>query len=145
MITPVSVSPVYIRAIPATAQLLQRSIYRLRWSDMDAFGHVNNAMYFTYFEQVRVDWLESIGARHELVLANVSCSFLRPLKHPAELEVRLYAGSPGHSSLPTWYEILQPETTAALCAIGHGTVVWYDHQAGESVRIPADVLANLAD
>ncbi len=29
----------------------------VRWSDMDAIGHVNNARYFTYMEQVRIEWL----------------------------------------------------------------------------------------
>lgn len=112
---------------------------------MDAFGHVNNAMYFTYFEQVRVDWLDAIGVSHDLVLANVSCSFLRPLKYPAELEVRLYTESPGRSSLPTWYEILESGVSRPLCALGHGTVVWFDHRSGHSVPIPGTVLAQLGN
>ena len=36
----------------------------VRWGDMDAFGHVNNIMYFRYFEQCRVNWLNSIGKSH---------------------------------------------------------------------------------
>ncbi|HED52541.1 MAG TPA: hypothetical protein ENI83_03195 [Gammaproteobacteria bacterium] len=47
----------------------------MRWGDMDAFGHLNNAKYFTCFEQARVDWLLSIGTTHDLVLANISCPF----------------------------------------------------------------------
>ena len=37
----------YLRSVPARARLLQSSVYTMRWSDMDAFGHVNNACYFT--------------------------------------------------------------------------------------------------
>ncbi|HHJ16386.1 MAG TPA: acyl-CoA thioesterase [Gammaproteobacteria bacterium] len=115
----------------------------MRWSDMDAFGHVNNAMYFTYFEQARVDWLDAIGVTHGLVLANISCTFIRPLKYPAELEVRLYAGPPGRSSLNTYYELRDRPDAGQLCALGHGTIVWYDHAAGRSQPIPETVLRHL--
>ena len=33
----------------------------IRWGDMDAFGHVNNTVYFRYMEQVRISWFEQIG------------------------------------------------------------------------------------
>ncbi len=135
--------PRYLKALPDDAQLLHRSLYTMRWSDMDAFGHVNNAMYFTYLEQARVDWLDSIGVAHGLVLANISCTFLQPLKYPAELEVRLYAGPPGRSSLNTYYEIRDRPEAGPLCALGHGTIVWYDRAAGRSRPIPDAVLRYL--
>jgi acyl-CoA thioester hydrolase len=115
----------------------------MRWSDMDAFGHLNNAMYFTYFEQARVDWLDSIGVAHGLVLANIACTFIQPLKYPAELEVRLYAGPPGRSSLNSYYEIRDRPEAGQLCALGHGTIVWYDHAVGQSRPIPGVVLRHL--
>ena len=133
----------YLKALPDDAYLLHRSVYTMRWSDMDAFGHVNNAMYFTYFEQVRVDWLDSIGVVHGLVLANISCTFLQPLKYPAELEVRLYAGPHGSSSLNTYYEVHDRPEAGRLCALGHGTIVWYDSAAGRSQPIPEAVLEHL--
>ncbi|MCO6412791.1 MAG: acyl-CoA thioesterase [Thiogranum sp.] len=135
----------YLAAVPAGARFLHSSLYSMRWSDMDAFGHVNNACYFTYFEQVRVDWLDAIGCGHDLVLANVSCSFLKPLKFPATLEVRLYAGEPGRSSLDSYYEILDHSQNRRICAVGHGTIVWYDHRNGHSVPIPVEVLRHLGD
>ena len=33
----------------------------IRWGDMDAFGHVNNTVYFRYMEQVRISWFEAVG------------------------------------------------------------------------------------
>ena len=33
----------------------------IRWGDMDAFGHVNNTVYFRYMEQVRISWFEQLG------------------------------------------------------------------------------------
>ncbi len=135
----------YLKTLPNNAYLLHRSLYTMRWSDMDAFGHVNNAMYFTYFEQARVDWLDSIGVAHGLVLANISCTFIQPLKYPDELEVRLYAGPPGRSSLDTYYEIYDKAGAGALCAIAHGTIVWYDQAAGCSREIPDKVREHLVN
>jgi len=133
----------YLKALPDDAHLLYRSVYIMRWRDMDAFGHLNNAMYFTYFEQARVDWLDSISVAHGLVLANISCTFIQPLKYQAELDVCLYAGPPGSSSLDTYYEIRDRPEAGKLCALGHGTVVWYDHAAGQSRAIPETVLRHL--
>ena len=133
----------YIDTLPDDARHLHRSRYTLRWSDMDAFGHVNNAMYFTYFEQVRVDWLGTMDVGHELVLANVSCTFLKPLTFPADIEVTLYAGRAGRSSLDSYYEIRMPDSSKQLYALGHGTIVWFDHTAGHSVPMPETVRRRL--
>jgi len=133
----------YTEALPAEALRLHTARYTLRWSDMDAFGHVNNSTYFTYFEQVRVDWLRRLGVEHGLVLANVSCTFFHPLVYPGEIEVTLYAGGVGRASLETYYEIKRVQQSDQLCTFGHGTVVWFDHAAGHSVEMPEPVRRQL--
>ena len=42
-------------------RLLHTSRQIVRWGDMDFYGHVNNTVYFRYFEQARVEWLEQAG------------------------------------------------------------------------------------
>ena len=42
--------------------LIHTSHMKLRWGDMDAFGHVNNTIYFRYMEQTRIEWLERAGS-----------------------------------------------------------------------------------
>jgi len=136
---------IYTNKLPGDARHLHTSRFTLRWSDMDAFGHVNNAMYFTYFEQVRVDWLRSLDVGHELVLANVSCTFIKPLTFPMDIEVALYAGRAGRSSLDTYYEIRLAPDSQDLYTLGHGTIVWFDHAAGHSVVIPEAVCRQLEE
>lgn len=136
---------VYMRELPDSARLLHRACYVMRWGDMDAFGHLNNAMYFTYFEQVRVDWLEALGITHDLVLANISCTFLHALKFPAMIEVELYGGQPGNSSMDSYYLLRNLDENKLLCAIGQGTIVWYDHKNAGSIPIPPVVRNCLAD
>jgi len=135
--------PVYVRDVPDSAKLLYRAQYVMRWGDMDAFGHLNNAMYFTYFEQVRVDWLLSLGTTHSMVLANVSCTFICPLKFPATIEVALFGDQPGNSSMHSYYQLYNLDDGKQLCAIGHGTIVWYEHEKDSVIAIPSVVRQSL--
>lgn len=112
----------------------------VRWADLDANGHVNNAKYFTYFEQVRIAWLESHNAQNTddgqgPVIAQTGCSFLRPIPHPETLTVSMYAGPPGRSSFPTFYEIAGA-TAGVKYAEGQALMVWVDRKTGKSQPIP---------
>lgn len=131
--------PAYIDAIPDSARRLHVAQYVVRWSDMDNFGHVNNAKYFTYFEQVRIDWLRQMGEEHSIVLATVGCTFLRPARFPASLQVTLYADNPGTRSLDSYYAIRDVDDPSVLYTLGHGTVVWFDHASGKSIPIPSRI------
>jgi len=133
----------YFTALPADVRHLHRGRYTLRWHDMDAFGHVNNALYFTYIEQVRVDWLTSLGVANGLVLANVSCTFFKPLAYPGDISVTLYAGHAGRHSLDTFYEIRRLDQPDDLSSLGHATIVWFDHEAGTVTGMPAVVRQQL--
>ena len=44
-------------------KLVQTCLIPIRWGDMDAYGHVNNTVYFRYMEQARVEYLEQLGFR----------------------------------------------------------------------------------
>lgn len=121
-------------------KLLTVSRFPMRWGDMDAYGHVNNTIYFRYMEQARVEWLESLAHRvmplgESPVIINASCTFLKPMTYPGVIEVRLYAGRPGRSSIPTWYE-MRIDGEAEIYAEGESKVVWMDHATGKSVPIP---------
>ena len=75
----------------------------IRWGDMDAYGHVNNTIYFRYMEQARVEWIEDMQVvvrpgGDGPVIINASCTFLVPMTYPGMVEVRTYVGSIGRSS-----------------------------------------------
>jgi acyl-CoA thioester hydrolase len=117
----------------------------IRWGDMDAMGHVNNTVYFRYMEQARISWFEALLPRGEawgrtgIVIANASCNFKKAINYPATVEVRMFAGAPGGSSLPTSYELLVENQ---ICADGAATVVFIDMEKQKPVRIP-EALRNL--
>ena len=133
----------------APGKLVQRSLIPIRWGDMDAYRHVNNTLYFRYMEQVRVEYLESIGYAIEPtgtspVIINSSCTFLIPLSYPGVVEVKMFLGAPGRSSIPSSYE-MRLQGDDALYATGAAKIVWIDMASGKSVAIPDDLRARLAD
>lgn len=119
----------------------------IRWGDMDAFGHVNNTVFFRYMEQARVEWMEENGmamdpAGEGPVLINARCSFLRQLKYPGTVEVRTFAAPPGRSSFETIVEIRRIDQPELLVAEGAAKVVWVNYAQEKSVPLP-DALREL--
>jgi len=110
----------------------------VRWGDMDAFGHVNNSVYLTYFEQVRIEWLRSIDMlsiekEGGPIMVTADCTYLKPLLEPAVLNLKLYVGNPGRSSFMTFHEIYVDDVK---CAQGHVKLVWFDYNNEKSIPIP---------
>jgi acyl-CoA thioester hydrolase len=121
-------------------KLLYSTRIAIRWGDMDAYRHVNNTVYFRYMEQARVEWLEGIGYacntdQEAPVIIDAHCTFRIPLTYPGTVEVKLFAGHAGRSSVPTYYE-LRLEGDDRLCAEGAAKVVWMNPQTGKSVPLP---------
>ena len=114
----------------------------VRWGDMDAMGHVNNTVYFRYMEQTRISWFEELMPRGEawgttgIVIANASCNFKKAINYPATVEVKMFSGSPGGSSLPTFYEMRVKDE---ICADGSATVVFIDIEKQKAMRIPEKI------
>ncbi|MDH2393964.1 thioesterase family protein [Streptomyces sp. HNM0663] len=115
----------------------------LRWSDMDAFGHVNNVVFLRYLEEARIDFMfrlapgngspsfsgGSVVARHEI-------EYLRPLVHRHEpVAVESWVTKIGAASLTIAYEIKDPDQVYVRAST---VVVPYDLQAGRPRRISAE-------
>ena len=125
-------------------KLVHTEIVPIRWGDMDAMGHVNNTIYFRYMEIARISWFESLGVRggptgHGPVIVNASCSFMKQLVYPGNVEVKVFAGEPGRSSFQTWLEMRPSYDPGVLYAEGGGKVVWVDFPKGKSMPLPEGI------
>lgn len=112
----------------------------IRWGDMDAMGHVNNTVYFRYLEQVRIEWMASLGIGMDMpsegpVIANASCNFRVPLVYPGTVEVKMFLGVPGRSSLQTYYE-MRLVGEEKIYADGAAKMVWISTATGKSIELP---------
>lgn len=127
------------------------SVFRVqvRWADADANRHVNNAAYFTYMEQARIDWLERAGMQTTAkgegpVVVHASCDYRKPIPMVAAVDVRFYVGPAGRTSFPTYYEIVGNDDASLVYAVGQAVMVWTDRATGGSRPVPDEMRALLA-
>ena len=93
----------------------------VRWDDLDAMGHVNNAKYLTFAQEARFEWSfvqpsqkNSQPGILEMVVAHADVDFLAPIfEGGIYVDVSLWVESIGNSSFTMIYEIVNKET---LCA-----------------------------
>ena len=125
------------------------AVMPIRWGDMDAMGHVNNTVYFRYMEQARIEWLYACSRRLGMtayeregpVIVNASCTFHASLTYPGEAEVRMFVGTPGKSSVESYYEIWMNGTKYAD---GAAKMVWIDIANAKSAPLPEPFRALIA-
>ncbi|MET0330005.1 MAG: thioesterase family protein [Dyella sp.] len=113
----------------------------VRWRDLDAFNHVNNANYLTYLEESRLQWLQQIpepwlSKQAVPVMASSEVNYRRPIEWPAQLQIELYCERMGNSSMTVGHRIVDANDTARLYSDGRVVVVWMDPTTGRSVPLP---------
>ena len=113
----------------------------LRFADMDADRHINNAEYYRYMEEARMRWVHTLGLAMTPpapipVLAASACSFRAPLYYPGNVTVEIYLGRMGVRSVRTHYLLKNGNTVAAE---GYGVSVWVDPQTQKSIPLPEAV------
>ena len=120
-----------------------------RWADCDAYGHVNNAIYYSWFDTalttmaiergvLRAPGQTSIG----LCIAS-GCEFLAPIGFPETVEVGVRIGRIGNSSLR--YELAIFAGTESPAAVGHFTHVFVDAATRKGVPLTDQQKAAIAD
>jgi acyl-CoA thioester hydrolase len=122
----------------------------VRWGDMDAQGHVNNAVYFTYLESARVELIRKTGYKGKQAgdaegpaLVTTSCDFKRQVVYPAILDVGARIERIGRRSFETSYGIFVHDTDQ-LVASARSVNAWVDYAAQRAVELPSWFRAALA-
>lgn len=122
----------------------------VRWGDMDAFNHVNNSVYATYLEEVRLRWFATLNGPWVSpdmgpVVASMRIEFRQPIEWPEELIVELLCDRVGRSSLSLPFRMVSAKDSGRLYAEGSTVLVWIDRQTGKSVALPDFVLSACQD
>lgn len=123
---------------------LARVPIRVRWRDLDAFDHVNNASFLTFLEEARLIWLAGIdgewmGDAFKPVLAATNLNYRRQLNWPNEVVVELYLQRLGTSSLTVAHRIVAADDDAQLYCDGNVVMVWINPATGGATPVPPDV------
>ncbi len=122
----------------------------VQWGELDAYGHVNNAVFFRYFESARIVYLDKCGFLESYdndkigaILHSTSCRFRRQLRSPDTVLVGTRAIEVGEDRFTMSYEAVSV-TREELVAEGTGIVVAFDYAAGHKTPIPTKVHEGIA-
>jgi acyl-CoA thioester hydrolase len=132
-----------------TDDLRHRTPIQVRFRDTDAFGHVNNAVFFTYIELARVRYLvdvlelEGPFERMPLILARVELDFRSPILFGEEVDVTTQVDRIGRSSIAMSHR-LSAGADRRLVGESQSVLVTYDYEAAAPIPVPDDWRAKLA-
>ncbi len=133
--------------VPAAAEAYGFAQTReVAWGEMDALAHVNNTVYFRYFESARIAVFEAAGrvtrtGREGPILAETACRFRIPVEYPERLTVATRIASWGTTSVVMEHAVFMAD--GRLAAEGRAVVVWFDYALAEKRPWPEDLRAAL--
>ncbi|MBA4538303.1 acyl-CoA thioesterase [Bacillus aquiflavi] len=113
---------------------------KVRFSETDMFGHVNNTVPFTYFEEARIEFFNSKGVMQNWLLQNnetipvvadLQCDFIKQVYFGENLKIYVKANEIGTSSVDIHYMAKKMDGT--VCFVGRGTIVQISKKTGKSV------------
>jgi acyl-CoA thioester hydrolase len=114
----------------------------IQWNDNDVYGHVNNAVYYGWFDSAVNGFLIGHGlldiSRSDVIayVVETTCRYNKPLVYPGEVEVGLVAAKVGTSSLSWHLGVFEPGGTD-VHAEGTFTHVCVDRTTGRPTPVPA--------
>ncbi|AXY61861.1 thioesterase family protein [Acinetobacter chinensis] len=120
---------------------------KVAWGDMDAFGHVNNVMYYRYIESARIAYFDELNIFQEnvnTVVASSQCRYLQPVFYPDTLKIGTRIEEMRNSAVRMVY-VLWSEAQQAVVATGDAVVVCVDRENGRKTAIPENIRHNVTE
>lgn len=132
-------SKTMLEGFPAIATL------PVQWGDQDLFGHVNNTVYFRWYETSRVEYWYSSGLQDLMgprglgpILASVTCDYKKQVRYPDTIKVAARIQKMGHSSVTLEHLVLS-EGQESVVATGKSVIVLFNYDKQHPVPIEGDI------
>lgn len=123
----------------------------VQWGDMDALMHVNNVVYFRWWESSRLAYGEKVGLIREgnikkitTVLVKMECNFRQQLVYPDRVQIGARLKRIGNSSVDIEHRLIST-SRQTIAADAVSTVVMFDFEKQETVRIPDELRQRMAE
>ena len=117
----------------------------VQWGDQDAFGHVNNTVYFRWFESARIAYSDRIGLSELMktekvgpILASIRCDYRRQITYPETVIVGAKVTRIGRTSITIEHELFT-QSDQALAAEGKSTIVVFDYNSNRPHPVPDSI------
>lgn len=121
------------------------------WGEMDAYGHVNNIVYFRYFETARMAYFDRLQSpdflsRNPLgpILASTSCRFRAPLSFPDQVSVGARIARVDEDRFVMFYAVYSHKHQK-IAAEGEGTIVCFDYQENRKAPLPKKLKERISE
>lgn len=114
----------------------------VRFRDLDPLNHVNNALFSTFYEEARIDFIsrlpsfaEQLDNGYSFVLANIEIDFVRPVEYPAKILIGTGIKRLGNTSITSFQAIFTKEDKR-LISVAEASGVWFDIKRQKPARLP---------
>ncbi|HJR90143.1 MAG TPA: thioesterase family protein [Aeromicrobium sp.] len=115
----------------------------VQWGDMDAVGHVNNAIYFRYVESGRIAYFSTLddgidvqsGMSEGPILADIQCTYIGQLRYPAQIDVGTRTSKLGGKSFTVEAGVFLAGEDEPV-ATSRAVVVWFDYENQQTTAVP---------
>jgi len=125
--------------------------FPVAWGDMDAFQHLNNIVYFRYFESARISYFERIKFLEVMdrtgigpILASTQCRYKIPLTYPDLVIVGAKVDTIEQDRFVMKYAVFS-QKHGKLAASGEGVLVTFDYQANQKTLVPDEIKKNIIE
>jgi acyl-CoA thioester hydrolase len=123
--------------------------FPVAWGEMDALGHVNNIVYFRYFESARVAYLTKINFMDPAanggvgpILASTQCDFRKALAYPDTVAIGARVTEIGGDRFTMEYRLIS-DNLQKIAAEGKGIIVSYNYRERRKVDLPEMIRKNI--
>jgi len=126
-----------------------RTKINVAWGEMDALQHVNNVVYFRYFETARIDFFTQLGFLKDLqvtgvgpVISENNARYKRPVTFPDTVHVGVKISDIEHDRFMMHYTVFS-ESQDAVTTIGSSQVVMFNFKTGKKAQLNDELLTAL--
>ena len=115
---------------------------QVRYVDLDVLGHVNNSVYFSYFEMARVQYFGQVLGKdwdwetNGVILVKNWAEYIKPVFLADQPEITIYVDKIGSKSFDLSYEL---KVNDVLCTTGGSTMVAFDAKSAQTIEIPEEM------
>jgi len=141
-------------ALKAGEDLIMKNVFKIpinvRFRDIDGMGHVNNAVFFTYFAEGRLALFQEFSmdsdfSTFSFILAHISCDYLRPITLNIQLSVEIWVKEIGIKSFGLGYNLVDLSDESITYAKGESVQVCFDYGENKSIAVPAGLKQKLIE
>lgn len=116
------------------------------WGDMDSFAHVNNVVYFRYFEHARVEYVTRVGWFDLMkatglgpIVSSTQARYRKPLTYPDRIEVGARIITMEADRVTFEHRLVSPRWPGEVAAEGQAVVVSFDYRQGKKAPLPEEL------